>query len=157
MVKIMAKALVKALENGKYVGTIVGVSTSEEVMGIRKTFNLLDETERASFEELGFVPNFYTLKIEVAGRTLTVNKFCNKVIWTDANGEGWTSCDFFTSGIQRQKGLEDITDDIEIFKNAVDVELYISQYTNPKTGAKSYNVDSSKPKGWDVENTLGLE
>lgn len=154
----MAKQLMKAIENGQYKATITGCTTSDEILGVKKTFNLFDEAEKNTFEnELNLVADFYSLKLEVAGRTITVNKFCNKVIWTDANGDGWTSCDFFTSGIQRQKGLEDVTDDVEIFKNAVDIDVWISQYTNPKTGAKSYNVDSSKPKNFEVDNALGLE
>lgn len=153
MVIKMAKKLVKALSNGVYVGSIVGCSTSKEISGVKKVFDLFDNEQLANVDSV----DFYSLKIQLSDRIITVNKFCNKVIWTDSNGDGWTSCDFFTSGLQRQLGLEDVTDDVEIFKLAKDVNFYISQYVNPTTGVKSYNVDTSKPKSWDAENNLGLE
>lgn len=152
----MAKTLVKALENGKYTGSIVGCTTSVEILGSRQTFDLFNEDSKKAFEELNVPVEFYTLKIQLSDRVLTTNKFANKTIWTDSNGEGWTACDFFTSGIQRQRGMEDVTDDIEIFKNATNIDLYIEQYTNPKTGKNSYNVSSTQPKGWELEHDLGL-
>lgn len=153
----MAKTLVKALENGIYNGTIIGVSTSAEIGGVRKSFNLLDETEKTTFEELKIPTEFYSLKIQLSDRQITVNKFCNKFIWTDSTGDGWTSADFFLSGIQRQLEIYDTTDDIEIFSRATNVKFWISQYVNPNTGKKSYNVDTAQPKTWISESELGLE
>lgn len=151
----MAKQLTKALDNGVYTASVVGISTTVEVNGAKVTIDCLNDREK--LDELGITPDYYSLKVQLSDRTITVNKFANKVIWTDANGDGWTSLDFFTSGLQRQLGLEDETDDIVILASAKDINLWISQYVNPKTGARSYNVDSSKPKTWDAEEELGLE
>lgn len=172
----MAHALVKPLENGQYVGTITGIKTtvskSVDQETVKVTYDMTDDDQVIRYfdnevsgnldmtsEELDTLTDeekrqyaldavqFYTIQITLDnGRVIATNKFRNKVQWTDENGQGWTSLDFFTSGIQRQKSLEDETDDVKIMMAAENVCFWISQYTNPRTFARSYNIDTKAPK-----------
>lgn len=167
----MAKALVRALENGMYVGSIVDVKASVVIDGIKfKVVDTpmgkevydsegvkLDETTELYTLATSAQPEMYTITIQLPDRQITTNKFCNKIIWTDKNGDGWTSMDFFTSGLQRQLDLYEETDDFVILGKSQNVKFYITQYVNPKTNARSYNVDTTQPKGWEVEHDLGVQ
>ena len=161
----MAKKLVKALAEQNYTASIVGIVGTFTDMGVAQkvvfkahyTVPTTDTINAEQYEEMGAPAiDFYTLKIEVEGRILTVNKFANKVVWTDKDGNGWTQLDFFTSGLQRQLGLEDETDDVVILSSAEDVKLYIAPYTNPRTGAFSYNIDSTAPKKVQVAEQFDI-
>ena len=154
----MAKIQMKKLEDGKYTGSIVGIKGYTDIEGARVIVDFMSGENQDIWENAGCPAiGMYSLRIKLADREITSNKFANRVIWEDKNGDGWTSMDFFTSGLQRQLGLENETDDVVILKSAVNVDFYISDYTNPNTGAKSYNVDTRPNKVQVAKESLGLE
>lgn len=81
-------------------------------------------------------------------------KFVNnsKITWTDDNGNGWTSEDFFMNGLANQlcKGTVSYGDILAKLDNLEEIELYISENEG------YHNVSSVKPKMQEVCEGLDI-
>lgn len=153
----MAKVLLKKLEDGKYTGSIVGIKGYTDIDGARTIVDFMTDENMDIWENANCPKiTMYSLRIKLADREITTNKFDNRIVWTDKKGIGWTSLEFFTSGLQRQLGLENETDDVVIMKSAVNVDFWISEY-NQGAESKGYNVDTRPNKVQVAKESLGLE
>lgn len=87
---------------------------------------------------------------EFKGRKLITFTNNSKVIWTDADGRGWTSEDFFFAGIARQVSDENIDTDaiVELLQNGTVITVYVAHNDSYQ------NVTTSKPKAVEDKEIL---
>lgn len=136
MFKSNTYAVTKPIADGAYEVKLSSFSDGKTLNDTRVDFEIVSEGEFKGRKLITFTNN-------------------SKVIWTDADGKGWTSEDFFFAGIARQIAEEDIdTDDIvDQLQNGVTITVYVAHNDGYQ------NVTTSKPKAVEdkeIIDELGL-